>query len=56
MKVKKKPVTKPQDNDNLSDMEAGDLAWKTHKRLYESVIVELFQVCIQILRVTFNLL
>ncbi|KAK3095889.1 hypothetical protein FSP39_020374, partial [Pinctada imbricata] len=41
--VKKRPKVPEQDNDNLPDSEAAAIAWKHHKMLHKSVIVELFQ-------------
>ncbi|KAJ8311552.1 hypothetical protein KUTeg_010907 [Tegillarca granosa] len=42
-KVKTRPQIPEQDNDNIPDFTASDIAWKHHKMLNESIIVELFQ-------------
>ncbi|CAL1537539.1 unnamed protein product [Lymnaea stagnalis] len=41
--VKKAPEIPEQNNDQLSDTEAASRAWKHHKLLHRSIIVELFQ-------------
>ncbi|XP_052786625.1 ubiquitin carboxyl-terminal hydrolase 8-like [Mya arenaria] len=42
-KVKSRPKIPEQNNDNLPDMKAAELAWRDHKLHNESIIVELFQ-------------
>ena len=42
--IKVRPKLPEQDNDNIADSQAAEIAWKHHKLLNESVIVELFQV------------
>ncbi|XP_050395698.1 ubiquitin carboxyl-terminal hydrolase 8 [Patella vulgata] len=41
--VKHRPQIPDQNNDNLSDIRAAELAWENHKKLNLSVIVSLFQ-------------
>lgn len=42
--VKKRPRLPEQKNDGIPDQEAAITAWRMHKQLNESIIVELFQV------------
>ena len=44
MKVKKRPQLPEQENDGVPDNVAADTAWRLHKQINESIIVELFQV------------
>ncbi|WAR29496.1 UBP8-like protein [Mya arenaria] len=46
-KVKSRPKIPEQNNDNLPDMKAAELAWRDHKLHNESIIVELFQDCLR---------
>ncbi|XP_067653000.1 ubiquitin carboxyl-terminal hydrolase 8-like [Haliotis asinina] len=41
--VKVRPKIPEQENDRLPDNQAAELAWRDHKRLHKSIIVELFQ-------------
>ncbi|XP_074661090.1 ubiquitin carboxyl-terminal hydrolase 8-like isoform X2 [Tubulanus polymorphus] len=41
--IRKRPQVPQQDNENIPDVRAADIAWKVHKLLNESIIVELFQ-------------
>lgn len=50
MQVKQVPDIPEQNNDNLPDTVAAPLAWKHHKLLHRSIIVELFQVCTNLSR------
>ncbi|XP_048750145.2 ubiquitin carboxyl-terminal hydrolase 8-like isoform X2 [Ostrea edulis] len=42
-KVKKRPEIPEQENDNLPDNQAAEIAWRHHQLCNESIIVELFQ-------------
>lgn len=43
-RITNRTYVEQEDNDNLSDVEAAQLSWNYHKKLNESIIVELFQV------------
>ncbi len=43
-KVKKRGKVAEQDNDRLSDEAGAIQAWNTHKKINNSIIVDLFQV------------
>lgn len=43
-RITNRTYVEQEDNDNLSDVEAAKLSWNYHKKLNESIIVELFQV------------
>jgi hypothetical protein len=46
--VKIRPKIPEQDNDNLPDHVNAELSWKHHRMLHESIIVELFQVSLNL--------
>ena len=46
--VKIRPKIPQQDNDNLPDNVNAELSWKHHRMLHESIIVELFQVSLNL--------
>ena len=44
-KVRKRPKIPEQNNDRLPDQSAADQAWKNHKLINDSIVVDVFQVC-----------
>ena len=44
MKVRKRPKLSEQKNDGVNDDTAGETAWKMHKTVHDSIMVDLFQV------------
>ena len=51
--VTSRPQVKEQENEGVPDTVAAERSWKTHKMLNESIIVELFQVRMEMM-ITFT--